>query len=158
MHRLPKTITTHVDQALMARRALLTLAVVTLSSCWKRDYVVQPKLDFEVRDAAGPISGAKVRLLTSTDPHHRREALVDVVTDARGLASLEEKHERVWIFPLVMHGVPFYSWQWCVEAPGHSAQVSERRVYPRGAVSVELRSSTSDEHCSESGGDFSVVK
>lgn len=142
----------------MARRALLTLAVVTLSSCWKRDYVVQPKLDFEVRDAAGPISGAKVRLLTSTDPHHRREALVDVVTDARGLASLEEKHERVWIFPLVMHGVPFYSWQWCVEAPGFAAQVSDRRVYPSGGLTVQLVTSAEAQTCVESGGDFAIVK
>ena len=142
----------------MTPRVVLLCLAVTFSGCWKRDYVVQPKLDFEVRGERGPVAGAKVWLLTSTDPHHRREALVEVVTDTGGRASLEEKHERVWIFPLVMHGVPFYSWQWCVEAPGHSAQVSERREYPSGAVSVELRSSTSDEHCSESGGDFSVVK
>lgn len=155
---MPKRTTTHVDPTLMARRALLMLAVVTLCGCWKRDYVVQPKLDFEVRDAAGPISGAKVRLLTSTDPHHRREALVDVVTDARGVASLEEKHERVWVFPLVMHGVPFYSWQWCVEAPGHAAQVSDRRVYPSGVVSVQLQPSENAERCVESGGDFAIGK
>lgn len=139
------------------RGALIVFAVL-FASCGKRDYVVQPKLDFEVHSDAGVVTGAKVWLLTSSDPHHQREALVSVTTGDDGRARFDEKHESIWVFPLMIHGVPFYSWQWCVEAPGYAAQVDDRRANPSGSVSVRLETASEAQTCVESGGDLEIVK
>ncbi len=128
-------------------RACLCLAMLLLSGCWKRDTVVQPKLSFEISSEAGPIVGAKVRLMTITDPYHQRLALVDVTTDANGRASFEEKRERIWVFPLMMHGVTFYSWEWCVEAEGFAARVVAERDANGGLREIGLMPATSPETC-----------
>jgi hypothetical protein len=130
-------------------RACLCLTMVLLSGCWKRDTVVQPKLSFEISGEAGPVAGAKVSLMTITDPYHRRQALVDATTDVKGGASFEEKRERIWVFPLMMHGVTFYSWEWCVEAPGFAAQRSADREYPTGNIAVTLSGSAVEQTCAD---------
>ncbi len=134
------------------------LLVLLLCGCWKRDTVVLPKLTFEVRSPSGAVEGARVRLMTITDPYHRRAALNEVLTDASGRVSFDEKREKLWVFPLMMHGVTFYSWQWCVEAPGFSAQVVTEHDSLGGTREVALLPATSPEQCDEISGGFAIVK
>lgn len=130
-------------------RAFVCIAAVSFSGCWKRDTVVQPKLSFEMRSESGPVVGARVRLMTITDPYHQRRALVDSVTDANGRVEFEEKRERIWVFPLMMHGVTFYSWEWCVDAPGFAAQRSADREYPSANIAVTLSESAVEQTCTD---------
>ena len=74
----------------------------------------------QVEDADGrPIAAATVTVQRWSAPHHQPEGEWQAVTDAAGNASFTATEEEETIMPLMMHGVPEYSWTVCAEAEGH---------------------------------------
>ena len=138
--------------------AKVALAVgVLVAGCpipWRDTMVVQPALEVAVRDESGAaIEGAKVLVVAGTNPHHRLEGTEEQVTDFWGYASFAERSETKTIYPLMMHGVPFYYWEWCVAAEGFAAQTGELGGEPvEPALEVVLVRADAPTFCAFDGG------
>ena len=82
-----------------------------------------------VKDASGqPVEGAKVILIASANPHPIERGREVKMTDANGLAEFDSRHE--WrMETLMIHGVEFFFWNWCVEKHGFKTY----RTYARSS-------------------------
>lgn len=119
------------DHLLPARVRQLRVAFATalagLAGCcpipMKDDVLVLPRATFVVRDAADrPVAGARIVVHAEMQPHARADdPTVELTTDADGRATLEERLDDMTVYPLMMHGVPGFSWTVCIEHPTHGA-------------------------------------
>ncbi|MGZ3421217.1 MAG: hypothetical protein ACXWUG_17405 [Polyangiales bacterium] len=103
------------------RRALLILSIAC-TSCIpvKKTFVTWPARTLRVSDAKGPIEGAKVHVTRERHPHSTEDESRDFTTDDKGEVKLVEEKTSLTVFPLMMHGVPGFSFTACAEAPGHA--------------------------------------
>lgn len=140
----------------MIARALFAVGVL-VAGCpipWRDTMVVQPALEVDVRDESGAaVEGARVLVVAGTNPHHQLAGTEELLTDAWGHASFEERSETKTIYPLMMHGVPFYYFEWCVEADGFVSQKGELGGEPVApTLEVVLAKGGDERHCTAEGG------
>ena len=116
------------------------LAVLVLVGCplpIPRTSVVRPGLRLTVVDPEGrPVGGARLVLTWSSNPHRRLHARTVRSVDQRGVAVVVERSKREWVMPLMMHGVPFHYWTWCVERKGFVTARGRIPWATRGRVQV----------------------
>lgn len=99
---------------------LIAIATVPLTGCYPRYAMVQPNLSLSVRDETGaPIDGATVFFVAASNPHHMLHHKNTYVTDSDGVVRLKSEREWVLDVPIMIHGVGFYYFAWCVEKSGY---------------------------------------
>lgn len=121
----------------------LGLAVAAMGCCpipIPRTVEVRPLGRIEVVSAGDeqPVAGALVLLAREEAAPHPREGAVErwgAQADDRGVARFTKKERREWSYPLMMHGVTFYKWRICAQAPGMQARVVE---WPGEATSLRI--------------------
>lgn len=129
---------------LLKQRAMVTalLGCGLLCGCIPvpRNSVRLPDLTVEVQDEHGaPLQGVSVRLATGSHPHAQWHDELFMTSDHEGRVSVSKKEEWEVVFPLLMHGVPYYYWTLCVEKPGFQTVVQEVETKQSAAqVSVVL--------------------
>ena len=88
-----------------------------------RNVIVQPELHVQVlNEKQKYISNAQVVFVTLSDPHHNVHRYMTFDTDKKGKLYIPEQKEFEWIFPLMMHGIPFYSYHLCIYKDGYITQ------------------------------------
>lgn len=103
----------------------LPLLVGSCIPVW-RQTLLRPAGAVVVRDAAtaAPIVGAQVlvRRYNIGPPPRKQSHAWPAVTDAAGRAHFTLLTGREWVMPLMMHGVPQWSFDVCVNAPGYAGR------------------------------------
>ena len=85
--------------------------------------VVQPQLQIQVFDKERQyISNVQIFLVTVSDPHSNVHRYMPFETDNKGFLFISEQREFEWVFPLTMHGIPFYSHHLCIYKDGYVPQ------------------------------------
>jgi hypothetical protein len=119
-----------------------------------RTAVVLPETNIIVKDAAGdPVCGCTVNVYWVSQPHRKVDGRTSYQTDGDGKVHIQEQTQGEWVFPLMMHGVPFYHWAWCVEREGFDSAVGLIRWAEPGDqadVAVTLEKGT----CAQLGEDY----
>jgi hypothetical protein len=140
--------------------AFALFAASVLAGCipWRREALVQPALEIQVVDPdQRPVAGAAVLFLAASNPHHVLHHVLRLETDQQGRVLLEERRESETVYPLMMHGVPFYYWAWCVEKQGFVPAVREIHEPEAGPVqTLVLQPGASEQRCRQTGGRLSV--
>ena len=99
------------------------ILLLQMSACciiWWRTAVLIPTLDVELRDASGqPLTQATLYLSLYSHPHSFYHGRLELSPDARGHVAVSEKREFERI-ALMIHGIPAYYIEICVEAPGYA--------------------------------------
>jgi hypothetical protein len=120
------------------RSLLLALAVGTCGCIpVKKTYVTWPGRTLRVSDGKGAIEGAKVRVVRVEHPYSREVDTRTFESGPAGEVKLVEEKTTKTVFPLMMHGVPGYSFRACAEAPGHASASAE--WWDDGSKPVELK-------------------
>lgn len=115
-----------------------------LTGCIPRYATTRPHLEVDVRDPQGePIPTAVMQLVTFTS--HGLPSEEKFVADEQGHIAVARKSE--WS-PLVffIHGMVFYHWQWCINAPGFSAAKGTPQTLDKPII---LQRSASPTICNE---------
>lgn len=105
------------------------LFVVTLAACapipWRQTFTMWPQRTVRVVDAetGKPVAGAEVRLVRYQHPHRREDEVKKVKTNEKGEITLEKEEKSIRTFPLMMHGVPGFSFEACASAADHAGTV-----------------------------------
>jgi hypothetical protein len=136
------------------------VAVLLLSGCipWRREALVQPALQIRVTSPDGkPLPGARILFVAASNPHGVLHHALELRTDEQGVATLDEERQTETIYPLMMHGVPFYYWTWCVEKDGYVPEVRGIQSPPETPVqTVVLQPGSSGKSCRQHGGRLAV--
>lgn len=108
-------------------RLLLGALLLCQSGCFPVYKLQQPDAKMTVLDGLGkPVHGAKVTLIASSVPHGRERGRSEVTTDSNGMAEFQSI--RAWrIESLMIHGIEYYYWNWCVEKEGFKTEVTRDR-------------------------------
>jgi hypothetical protein len=133
---------------------LLLLLGLFLTGCipCPRTAIVQPPLEFQLVDDSGqPVEGV-VRLTRLSVPHRVHHATDDFLTDPQGALKIPMEKKREWVYPLMMHGVHYYYWEYCVDAPGYSAVTDEIRDPTQWADSLSVVLEPGDLDCAAGSG------
>jgi hypothetical protein len=107
-------------------RTLLPTLLVNFMLCGCVPYPVyktlQPAAQVTVLDEASvPIEGAHVELITDFKPHSAPTREVKA-TDRNGFAAFDLRRE--WqTESMIMHGIRFHDWNWCVRKPAFMTYV-----------------------------------
>lgn len=113
----------------------LATALAGLSGCcpipMNDDVLVLPAATLVVRDASDrPVAGARILVHAEMQRQVREDdPTVEITTDAEGRATLVERLDEMKVYPLMMHGVPGFSWSVCIEHPAHGAMAGPRLHY-----------------------------
>jgi hypothetical protein len=112
----------------LARVFLILISAVLLVGCplpYPVYKEVQPSAQIKVLDESGePIEGAKVVLLASSNPHPVERGRETKFTDQHGVAHFESRRE--WRKEaMMMHGVEYFFWNWCVQKPDFKTYLSQ---------------------------------
>ena len=125
------------------RLVVASIIIVLTAACClpiPRNAVVQPKIQFQVRDTEGRPVKADILLAQWSNPHHRYHGYSTLSTGDLGVLQVEKKRKFEWVMPLMIHGVPFYYWTWCVQATGYApAQGSTHENPPGKPIVVVLQ-------------------
>ncbi len=103
------------------------LLVLALASCapipWRQTFVMWPARTVRVLDAetGKPIAGAAVRLVRYQHPHRREDEVKKLTTDDKGEISIVREEKSLRTFPLMMHGVPGFSFEVCASSADRAA-------------------------------------
>ena len=111
-----------------ARLLVLALPLPLAVGCipMRKTYVLRPDGIVRVVDGKGaPIAGARVSLIRHRHPHGRNDAEWRTTADARGEVAFTREERTQTVFPLMMHGVPAYSFVACAEAPGYAGTTAQ---------------------------------
>lgn len=119
------------------RSAALLLAIA-LAGCIpvKKTYVTWPGRTVRVKDGKGAIAAAKLAIVRVEHPYSREVETRTFTTDEAGEVKLVEEKTTKTVMPLMMHGVPQYSFRACAEAAGHASATKE--WWDAGASPIEL--------------------
>ena len=91
-----------------------------------RNAVVQPELQIQVVDQDQKnISGAQVFFISISDPHSQVHHHLALSTDEKGHLVIPEQKKFEWIFPLMMHGIPFYRYRICTYKEGYITKYTD---------------------------------
>jgi hypothetical protein len=105
------------------------LFVVTLAACapipWRQTFTMWPGRTLRVIDAetGKPVPGADVRLVRYQHPHRREDEVKKVKANEKGEITLAREEKSIRTFPLMMHGVPGFSFEACASATDHAGTV-----------------------------------
>src|SRR5688572_466927 len=114
--------------------------------------VTQPGATFVIRDEGGlAIAGAELLLVVGSDPHDKLESTHSFTADAEGRVVVERVVDTRMVFPLMMHGVPFYYYEWCASAPGFVAKTGSLKD-DAGEIGITLVRGDKHGHCTEDSG------
>lgn len=103
-----------------------------------RHTTLQPKTHFVVRDSnQQPLAGATITVITFSYPHRREEFRTTKVTDSSGIADFEALQEWQKSYPLMIHGVVIYSWDWQAEKAGY-VPVSQKLTSEEVEVTMQV--------------------
>jgi len=143
----------------MSVRLALPMLIAGCPIPWRDTMVVQPALEVDVRDESGAaIEGATVLIVAGSNPHHQLQGTEEQVTDFWGHASFAERSETKTVYPLMMHGVQFYYFEYCVAKDGFTSMRGELGGDPIDPVlEVVLPPGKATEHCEADGGRASIV-
>ena len=127
-------------------RKLLLIGVIACAGCvvpWRRGVLLRPEGAVAVRDARGgaPLVGAHVivrRYRLGPPPGHESHRWT-AVTDGAGQAAFGALIGHEWVMPLMMHGVPQWSWDVCVERPGYAPRVVPWMIQTRWSSDEQAR-------------------
>ncbi len=98
----------------------LTLCASVATGCYPHYTLVQPALTVTVTNAEGQaLDGVSVYFASASNPHHMLHHKAVVETDAAGVAQFDAAREWELHVPIMIHGVPFYYFVWCVDSPGY---------------------------------------
>ncbi len=111
-------------------RAALFPALLFSAGCcllpWPRSALLRPAGVVVVRDGTtgAPLPGAKVtvRRFNLGPPPATEDRRYLARTDLQGRAAFTALTSREWVLPLMMHGVPQWAFDVCVESTGHAAE------------------------------------
>ena len=85
-----------------------------------RNTIVQPEIHIQVQDnQQNPIDGSQVLFISMSDPHSQLHHFVKYDTDPLGRVTIPELKELEWIYPLMLHGIPFYNFRLCTHKEGY---------------------------------------
>jgi hypothetical protein len=130
-------------------RSGLVLAIA-LAGCIpvKKTYVTWPGRAVRVVDAKGSIPEAKVQVVRVEHPYSREVETRSFTADENGEVKLVEEKTVKKVMPLMMHGVPQYSFRACAEATGHASVTKE--WWDDGATTIELKLARGSRPCTPS--------
>ena len=133
---------------------LLTTLLASACIPATREVLVQPLMTMTVVDAdKRPVPGASVLFVSASNPHHKLHHALRLTTDEQGRVHLDAKLESETFYPLMMHGVPFYYWGWCVEKAGYQPTVYQEHPPDESMeVTVELQPGVTAATCQNTGG------
>lgn len=87
-----------------------------------KTFVVWPERKMRVVDAAGkPVAHARVSVVRVRHPHSQVEETRILHADENGELATRRESKTLKVFPLMMHGVPGFSFEACAEAKGFAA-------------------------------------
>jgi hypothetical protein len=96
-------------------------SAVLATGCAPRWALVRPETNFVVHSEEGrPVQGAKVVVVTASEPHRVYHGETSIETDANGNASVGAARRWEWITPFLIHGVSAHFIIWCAEALGYA--------------------------------------
>lgn len=83
-----------------------------------------PALDVTVCAAdGGALLDAEVTVVRFSYPYARVDDFATQATSDGGVASFAESRAWEVIWPLMPHGIPFYDFAWCAQAPAYTARL-----------------------------------
>ncbi len=133
------------------RRILYSLSLLLLlSGCVPRYAMLRPHYEVDVRNPNGePVSSATLWVRTLRSPPGYYPQPEQFPADAQGHISVEKKShwEKIIFF---MHGTNFYSWHWCIEAPGYAPLEGESEEI---ASPVVLQPARQAQRCPQAASD-----
>ncbi len=105
---------------------VLFFLILSPTACFipcSKDYIRVPHLrvhvmDLKTQKALQKIPISIIRVPTGP-PGRKSEVVSQLLTNEAGWAEFSLEVERLWIFPLMMHGVPFWSHKIKVEVKGY---------------------------------------
>jgi len=123
------------------RRAAILL--ILLTSCLpipvKKTFVTWPKRTIRVVDESGAATaGVKVHVARIRHPHSRTDESRVMTADEHGEVKLERETTVLKVFPLMMHGVPGFSFEACAETKG-TARTLVHWSNPDEPTNLELK-------------------
>ncbi|MCK6511746.1 hypothetical protein L6R29_17460 [Myxococcota bacterium] len=117
----------------------------------KRTAVVQPSMVLRVVDAKGQVLGkTKMSLTWASHPHRRIHKTTSYTADDKGEIRIVEELRGEWIMPLMMHGVPFHFWVYCIRREGYETHEAEVHRAERGklvTVQIQLKQGKPQRPC-----------
>jgi hypothetical protein len=123
--------------------AFVALLFAVLFTGVEREIVTRPSAAITVVGEDGaPVSGARVRFVWSSAPHHVVHETADFVADDSGRVTVELRKETERIHPFCMHGVPEHGFELCVESDGRAPVVLQLAPTEAG---LDLRVTLRDE-------------
>ncbi|MEW5740935.1 MAG: hypothetical protein AB1938_18590 [Myxococcota bacterium] len=123
------------------------LSAALISACipWPRKATLRQRLEVAAFDEdGGVLLDVQVTLVRFSYPHARANESWTEPTSDGGVASFAEHREWETIWPLLPHGIPFYDFAWCAEAPSRAAQVG---LAPRDGGNVAVFLAPGDAGC-----------
>lgn len=115
----------------------------------KKTYVMWPGRTIRVVDEKGsPIAGAKVRLVRDRHPHGKNDEVRELTTDEKGEVKVERETKVLKVFPLMMHGVPGFSFRACAESKG-TAGTTTKWPNPEESSDLVLKLLPGSKPCEE---------
>jgi hypothetical protein len=129
----------------LARVVLILISAVLLVGCplpYPVYKEVQPAAQIKALDESGePIEGAKAVLLAFSNPHAVERGRETEFTDQHGVARFESRRE--WRKEaMMMHGVEYFFWNWCVQKPGFKTYLSSGNFDPQPTVRLSRGASS----------------
>lgn len=114
------------------KKSVLLCLLLVLTGCVPRYATIRPHYEVDVRNASGEaLSNATMWVITTSMPPPGIGPLVAKFdADAQGHISVEKQSQWETII-FFLHGTNFYSFYWCVEAPGY---------FPRSGSSESINS------------------
>lgn len=125
------------------------MSVSCLPIPFPRTTITQPQMTITVLDSKQhPVADATIWYLIGSDPHSRLHQKMKFKTNSKGQARLEQQETFEWILPLMMHGVPFYYWAFCVDKEGFDSKIEKIHNHKAKKITIVLEKSTSNLVCS----------
>jgi hypothetical protein len=88
----------------------------------KKEFVVWPTRTIKVVDEKGTaLADVKVRVVRIRYPHHHEDEVRTLTANKDGVVKTERETKTLKVFPLMMHGVPGFSFEACADAKGYAA-------------------------------------
>lgn len=125
-------------------RSPLVAALTFVAACApipvNKTFVMWPGRTIRVVDGETqkPIEGATIRLVRYEHPHRRDDEVKKLKTGANGELTIERETKSLRTFPLMMHGVPGFSYEACAETEGRAAVSAILRDGESGLLTLAL--------------------
>ncbi len=98
---------------------IFLLFLIAINGCCfipiPRKAVIQPQCTFTITDEDGKaIKDCSLRLYWWEYPYKAQKKYNDYLSDYNGKIVIKQIIKKECIYPLMMHGIPFYNWTYCI--------------------------------------------